>query len=198
MAAKLDAAPELQGKALFKWFCEQYPGVFQEGQLRTFQRKTRLWRAANGPVKEVYFPQIHKPGKRLSFDFTHMDYLAITIGGQPFDHLLFHAVLTFSNWQWIRICLSESLLALRSGIQSTLLQLNHVPQEIWSDHSSVATHQIGSDQPGDRTFNERYLELTNHYGITPRTIRVNPSLSNAHLKRDINNYFHLFQSSKLS
>ncbi|MEI6892539.1 MAG: hypothetical protein V5783_10255 [Pontiella sp.] len=123
--------------------------------------------------KEVYFPQIHKPGKRLSFDFTHMDYLAIMIGGQPFDHLLFHAVLTFSNWQWIRICHSESLLALRSGIQSTLLPLNHVSQEIWSDHSSAATHQIGSDQPRDRTFNERYLELTNHYGITPRTIQVN-------------------------
>jgi len=171
--AKLDAAPELQGKALFEWFCERYPDVFQEGQLRTFQRKIRRWKATNGPAKEVYFPQIHEPGKRLSFDFTHMDSLEISIGGQPFDHLLFHAVLTYSNWQWIRICHSESLLALRSGIQSTFLQLNHLPQEIWSDHSSAATHQIGADQPGDRTFNERYLELTDHYGVTPRTIQVN-------------------------
>ncbi len=171
--AKLDEAPELQGKALFEWFCEQYPDAFQEGQLRSFQRKVRHWRATKGPAKEVYFPQIHKPGKRLSFDFTHMDSLEITIGGQPFDHLLFHAVLTFSNWQWIRICHSESLLALRSGIQSTLLQLNHLPQEIWSDHSSAATHRIGSEQPGERAFNDRYLELTDHFKMTPRTIQVN-------------------------
>ncbi len=171
--ARLEKAPALQGKALFEWFCEQYPGVFQEGQLRTFQRKVRRWRATEGPSKEVYFPQVHEPGKRLSFDFTHMDALEITIGGAPFAHLLFHAVLTYSNWQWIRICHSESLLALRSGIQSAFLQLGHLPQEIWSDHSSAATHQIGADQPGDRAFNERYLELTDHFGVTPKTIQVN-------------------------
>lgn len=171
--ARLEEAPDLQGKALFEWFCEQYPGVFQEGQLRTFQRKIKRWRATDGPGKEVYFPQTHKPGKRLSFDFTHMDELEITIRGEPFSHLLFHAVLTYSNWQWIRICHSESLLALRGGIQSSFLQLGHLPQEIWSDHSSAATHQIGADQPGERAFNERYLELTDHFGVTPKTIQVN-------------------------
>ena len=173
VAAKLDEAPELQGKALFEWFCEQYPDGFQEGQLRTFQRKIKQWRATDGPEKEVYFPQVHPPGKRLSFDFTHMDSLEVTIGGDAFSHLLFHGVLTYSNWQWIRICHSESLLALRSGIQSTFLQLGHLPEEIWSDHSSAATHQIGSDQPGERAFNERYLELTDHFGVKPRTIQVN-------------------------
>ena len=171
--ARLREAPELQGKVLFEWFCEQYPGLFQEGQLRTFQRKVKRWRAMEGPNREVFFPQVHPPGRRLSFDFTHMNSLEITIGGRPFDHLLFHAVLTYSNWQWVRICHSESLLALRGGIQSTFLQLGHLPKEIWSDHSSAATHQIGADQPGDRAFNERYLELTNHYGVTPRTIQVN-------------------------
>ncbi|MCP4398198.1 MAG: IS21 family transposase [bacterium] len=171
--AKLEEAPTLQGKALFEWFCEQYPGVFQEGQLRTFQRKIKQWRATDGPSKEVYFPQVHHPGKRLSFDFTHMDSLEVTIAGKPFPHLLFHAVLTYSNWQWIRICHSESLLALRSGIQSTFLQLGHLPKEIWSDHSSAATHKIGAVQPGERAFNERYLELTDHFGVTPRTIQVN-------------------------
>lgn len=171
--AKLKDAPELQGKVLFEWFCEQYPDLFQEGQLRTFQRKIKQWRATNGPAKEVYFPQVHHAGKRLSFDFTHMDSLEITIGGEPFSHLLFHAVLTYSNWQWIRICHSESLLSLRSGIQSTFLQLGHLPQEIWSDHSTAATHQISSNQPSDRAFNERYLELTDHFGVTPRTIQVN-------------------------
>lgn len=171
--AKLKEAPELQGKALFEWFCEQHPGLFQEGQLRTFQRKVRLWRATSGPGKEVFFPQTHPPGKRLSLDFTHMDALEITIAKEAFPHLLFHAVLTFSNWQWIRICHSESLLALRAGLQSTFLQLGHLPQEVWSDHSTAATHQISPGQSGERAFNEGYLELTDHFGVTPRTIQVN-------------------------
>jgi len=173
VAVKLREAPELQGKRLFEWFCEQYPGVFQESQLRTFQRKVRRWRATEGPGKEVYFPQVHPPGKRLSLDFTHMDSLQITIHGESFPHLLFHAVLTYSNWQWVRICHSESLLALRGGLQSTFLQMGHLPQEVWSDHSSAATHDIGRNQPGDRAFNERYLELTDHFGVQPRTIQVN-------------------------
>lgn len=172
VAAKLAQAPELQAKALFEWLFEQFPGQFQEGQLRTFQRKVKCWRATNGPAKEVFFPQVHEPGKRLSFDFTHMDALEVTIAGEPFSHLLFHAVLTYSNWQWIRICQSESLLALRAGLQSTFLQLGHLPLEIWSDHSTAATHEIGREQPGERAFNERYLELTDHFGVTPRTIQV--------------------------
>lgn len=170
---RLQTAPELQGKALFEWFCEEYPGVFQEGQLRTFQRKVKRWRATKGPGKEVYFPQVHQPGKRLSFDFTHMDSLQVTIAGERFEHLLFHAVLTYSNWEWIQICQSESLLALRSGLQSTFLQLGHLPEEVWSDHSTAATHQISLSQPGERAFNERYLEFTSHFGVKPRTIQVN-------------------------
>lgn len=169
---RLQTAPELQGKALFEWFCEEYPGVFQEGQLRTFQRKVKRWRATKGPGKEVFFPQRHHPGKRLSFDFTHMDSLHVTIAGERFEHLLFHAVLTYSNWEWIRICQSESLLALRGGLQSTFLQLGHLPEEVWSDHSTAATHQIAANQPGERAFNVRYLELADHYGVTPRTIQV--------------------------
>lgn len=168
---KLKTAPELQGKALFEWFCEEYPGLFQEHQLRTFQRKVKRWRATKGSGKEVFFPQVHQPGKRLSFDFTHMDLLNVTIAGERFEHLLFHAVLTYSNWEWIRICQSESLLALRGGLQSTFLQLGHLPEEVWSDHSTAATHQITANQPGERAFNARYLELTDHFALTPRTDR---------------------------
>jgi len=37
----LEAAPELEAKTLFEWLYEQHPGEYQEGQLRTFQRKVR-------------------------------------------------------------------------------------------------------------------------------------------------------------
>ncbi len=34
--------------------------------------------------------------------------------------MLCHVVLPFSNWQWLTVCLSESLLALRRGVQEAL------------------------------------------------------------------------------
>lgn len=169
----LDAAPELNAKTLFDWLCEGHPGVFNEGQLRTFQRKVRLWRAQKGPDKEVFFPQEHKPGRRMSTDFTHMKRLNITIAGEPFDHLLCHCVLTYSNWSWATICHSESMLALRIGVQGALFRLGRRPQEHWTDHSSAATHQPPQDADTDkREFNTEYVSLMNHFSMKPRTIQV--------------------------
>jgi hypothetical protein len=166
----LAAAPELEGKALFEWLCEQYPGDYHEGQIRTFQRHVHRWRALSGPEKEVYFPQEHVPGVRMETDFTCMNALGITVGGERFDHLLCHDVLTYSNWEWATICQSESLLALRNGLQSALLQLGHVPQQHWTDHSTAATHGLGGDEHGRRGFNVGYMAIMEHFGIEPHTI----------------------------
>jgi len=111
----LEDAPELEAKILFEWLCEQHPDTYQEGQVRTFQRRVRNWRALSGPPLEVYFPQEHPPGVRLSTDFTWMNALAIMIGECPFPHLLCHSVLCYSNWQWATVCHSESMLALKKG-----------------------------------------------------------------------------------
>ena len=43
--AMLEEAPSLEAKALYGWVCEQHPGKYQEGQLRTFQRRVAQWRA---------------------------------------------------------------------------------------------------------------------------------------------------------
>ena len=170
----LESAPELQAKALFEWLCDKYPGVYDAGQLRTFQRKVHLWRAQKGPEKEVYFPQEHKPGRRMSTDFTHMGSLNITIAGEPFDHMLCHCVLTYSDWSWATICHSESMLALRIGVQGALFQLGRTPDEHWTDHSSAATHQPPQDAEQDkREFNSEYLSLMKHFSMKPRTIQVN-------------------------
>ena len=170
--AMLEETPELEAKALFDWLTERYPGHYQEGQLRTFQRHVRQWRALHGPEKEVFFPQVHLPGDRLATDFTCMNGLKITIGGVPFDHLLCHSVLTYSNWQWATICHSESFLALRSGLQEVLVELGRVPREHWTDHSTAATHRLGGDQAGRRGFNAAYLEFMEHVGMQPHTINV--------------------------
>jgi hypothetical protein len=37
-------------------------------------------------------------------DFTHMTSLGVTIAGQPFEHLVYHFVLTYSNWESATIC----------------------------------------------------------------------------------------------
>lgn len=183
VTSRLVDCPELESKALFEWLCDECPGRYHEGQLRTFQRRVRLWRAAHGPDKEVFFPQEHRPGKRLSTDFTHMDSLGITIAGQLFPHMLCHSVLTYSNWEWGVICHSESMISLKQGLQSTLHQLGRIPLEHWTDHSTAATHAIGkaSHASGWR-YNQKYLDLLDHYGITPRTTNVDSPHENGDIE----------------
>ena len=118
--------PGLEAKALFEYLQRKYPGKFQDGQLRTFQRKVKVWRATEGPGKEVYFPQKHFPGDLSESDFTHMKALGITIRGELFIHLIFHFVLTWSNWETGTICFSESFEALSEGFQNAFWELGGV------------------------------------------------------------------------
>ena len=105
---QLKAAPGLEAKTLFEALCERRPGVYEEGQLRTLQRRVKQWRAESGPDKEVFFPQQHRPGEAAQTDFTWGTELGITILGAAFAHMLCHFVLPFSNWQWATVCASES------------------------------------------------------------------------------------------
>jgi hypothetical protein len=194
----LGNAPELEGKILFEWLCERYPDCYEEGQLRTFQRRIREWRALEGPDKEIFFPQIHEPGRIMETDFTSMNALKITICGEPFNHMLCHSVLTYSNWEWGIICHSECMVALKRGIQASLFRLGHIPEEHWTDHSTAATHAIGGGKNGAWEFNTRYLEMMNHYKMRHRTIQVDSPHENGDvesyngvLKRRINQYLLL-------
>jgi hypothetical protein len=76
----LEDAPGLEAKTLFAWLQTQYPGKFDDSQLRSFQRGVKRWRATAGPAKEVFFSQMHHPGRLCASDFTHMKSLAVTIG----------------------------------------------------------------------------------------------------------------------
>ena len=62
--------PGLEAKTLFDYLQRQYPGRFQEGQLRTLQRRVKVWRATEGPVKEVFFAQQHHPGHERDWPHT--------------------------------------------------------------------------------------------------------------------------------
>src|SRR6266542_1913129 len=142
IAARLEAAPGLEAKTLFELLCEERPGRYEAGQLRTLQRRIRQWRAQRGPERQVFFAQAHRPGEAGQTDFTEASSLGVRIAGELFVHLLCVFVLPFSNWQWATVCLSESLAALRTGVQAALFQLGRVPLVHQTDNSTAATHKI--------------------------------------------------------
>ncbi len=191
----LDAAPELESVALFDWLTERRPGVYAEGQLRTLQRRLKRWRAQRGPDKEVFFPQEHRPGEAMQTDFTHGDELKVTVGGEPFPHLLCHPVLPYSNWEWATVCRSESLAAIRRGVQAAVFKLGRVPTWHQTDNSTAATHNLGS---GKRDFNVEYAALMRHLDMKPRTTGVGKKeqngdveSANGALKRRLKQYLLL-------
>jgi hypothetical protein len=174
---RLKETPVLEARTLFELLLEKYPARYQAGQLRTLQRRVKWWRAEHGPEREVVFGQKHRPGEAAQTDFTSTTELGVTIAGQLFAHLLCVTVLPYSNWQWATACLSESMAALRRGVQRALFQLGRVPTFHQTDNSTAATHRIpdGKSVPfdgGKRPFNEDYVALMRHYGMTPRTTEV--------------------------
>ena len=157
----LESTPGLEGKTIFDYLAREFPGKYQEGQLRTLQRKIKVWRASYGPAKEVFFAQKHYPGDLCASDFTHMDSLNVTIGGRSFPHLLYHFVLTYSNWETGTVCFSESLESLSAGFQNAIWELGGIPKRHRTDRLSAAVQK--PEQPEE--FTRRYQALLDHYGI---------------------------------
>ena len=151
----LELNPGLQAKTLFEDLQRRFPGRFPDIQLRTLQRKIKAWRATEGPAKEVFFDQIHRPGQLAASDFTHMNDLHVTLAGEPFDHMVYHFVLTYSNWESATVCFSESFESLSQGLQNALWELGGVPQMHRTDRLSAAVNNLG-----DRDlFQQRYRAL---------------------------------------
>jgi len=172
---RLESAPELEAKALFEHLVATHPGRYQEGQLRTLQRRVKQWRAEYGPPKEILLPQQHRAGEALQTDFTWAGELGVTIGGERFEHLLCQSVLPYSNWQSAVACGSESMLALRAGVQEAVFRLGRVPEWHQTDNSTAATHDL---RTGKRGFNAEYEELMARLGMKPRTIGIGESRQN--------------------
>ena len=160
--------PGLQAKTLFLDLQRRFPARFPDAQLRTLQRKIKDWRATEGPPKEVFFSQVHQPGELCASDFTHMAELGVTIAGEPFDHLVYHFVLTYSNWEAVTVCFSESFESLCDGLQNALWELGGVPKQHRTDHLTAA---INVD-PNPELFTKRYQALLAHYGLKAQAIGV--------------------------
>jgi len=181
---KLEFSPGLQANTLFAWLQQCYPGRFANGQLRTLQRRIHQWRATGGPPKEVFFAQDHYPGRLGASDFTHMTNLNVTLAGQPFDHMVFHFVLTYSNWETASICFSESFESLSDGLQSALWELGGVPERHRTDRMSAAVNNL-SDR---KEFTRRYQALMDHYGLIMEKINAREAHENGDAEQSHNRF----------
>jgi hypothetical protein len=177
----------LQAKTLFEALQRQYPGRFPDGQLRTLQRRIKQWRAEYGPAKEVFFCQRHHPGRLCASDFTHCSELGVTLQGRAFPHLIYHFVLTYSNWETGTICFSESLESLSEGLQNALWELGGVPQLHRTDRLTAAV-QPGGDAA---TFKRRYQALLDHYGLAAQAIQAGKGNENG----DVEQRHHRFKTA---
>lgn len=90
-----------------------------------------------------------------------MNALGVSIQRQPFEHLFYHFVLTYSNWETGTICFSESFESLSEGLQNALWELGGVPELHRTDQLSAAVKR--PDNPEE--FTQRYRALLEHYGL---------------------------------
>jgi len=113
------------------------------------------------------FEQVHEPAEAIQSDFTHASELGVTIAGEPFAHLLFHSVLTYSNVEAVNVCFSESFEALAEGLEAALASFGGVARMHRTDNLSAAIRELGRD--GRRDFTAAYRALLEHYGMVGST-----------------------------
>ena len=153
--------PDLTGTTLWEYLDEQFPEQYPAKLLRTLQRRVKHWRATEGPAKKVMFRQSVPAGHQGLSDFTHPR-TAITIAGEPFDHLLYQFRMAYSGWRYVHIIRGgESYSALADGLQNALHRLGGVPAEHRTDSLSAA-YVNATEQ---RHLTQAYQALCKHYDM---------------------------------
>ena len=200
--ALLESDPRLKPITLLGWLQQKHnlPGcdpcelAVPDTLRRTLERRVHRWRLQHDVEQEVMFPQVHRPGDVLALDFVDLNCLCVTIKGKQFDHKLFHAVLTYSNWEHVHLCYTESFEALATGLQDALHRAGGVPKRVRSDSLSAAVNNLSSD----KEFAKQYQNLLTHYGLEGHRINVRKphengdvESSNGHVKTAIDQALRL-------
>ena len=173
ITALLERDPRLKPYAILDWLKQKYNPPEGEPRVsdsirRTLERRVQSWKLQHGVEQEVKFPQIHHPGDVIAFDFVVLNSLQVTLAGKPFDHMLFHAVFTYSNWEYVHLCHSESFEALSAGLQDALHRAGGAPRRVRSDSLSAAVNNLSDD----KEFATAYRDLLAHYGVEGHRINV--------------------------
>jgi hypothetical protein len=171
--------PGLQSQTLMRWLIDQYPDQFSWSHLRTLQRRLTKWKALKGPDQDVKFPQVHIPGKQSQSDWTHCTELDVTVDGQPFPHMLFHFMLTYSRWEAAFISHSESFENLTTGFMKAVSELGAVAAEHRTDNLTAAVNSHGA-RP---VFQERWRAFLDHYQIKPSMNNAGESHENGSIEK---------------
>src|SRR6266480_4146833 len=183
----------------------------QAGQLPSHLKRPHTWATRANPFEDhwpwviaqlerdpalqgstlfaLIFEQRHQPGERAQSDFTHMEDLGVTIAGEPFPHMVYHFVLTYSNAEAISLCFSEPFEALAEGIEKALWQLGGVPEQHRTDHLSAAVRHLRKEEREDWTL--RYQALMQHYGMQPTWNNTGV----AHENGDVEQSHHRFKQA---
>jgi hypothetical protein len=176
---QLRTNPGLEAKTIFEQLQREHPGKFNDGQLRTLQRHIKHWRATEGPSREVFFRQEHIPGRLGQSDFTRMAELGVAIGGQTFPHMVYHFVLTYSNWEDVTLCYSESFESLSEGLQNALWRLGGVPRQHRTDRLSTAVNNMTEA----KEFTDRYTALVRYYKLEAQKIQAGKANENGDIEQ---------------
>jgi hypothetical protein len=113
-----------------------------------------------------------------------MNDLGITIGGERFNHIIYHFVLTYSNWETGTICFSESFESLSEGLQNALWELGGVPHIHQTDRLSAGVQKTTSPEE----FTQRYNGLLKHYGLQGSKIQTGKANENGDIEQRHNRF----------
>jgi hypothetical protein len=99
--------------------------------------------------------------------------------------MVYHFVLTYSNWEHATVCYSESFESLSEGLQNALWQLGGVPASHRTDSLSSAVNNMNDLDE----FTNRYVRLLGHYGLKGERTQVGHGNQNG----DIEQRHHRFK-----
>jgi hypothetical protein len=135
---------------------------WDSGPVPSGTKQLRDWRTRPDPFAAVWGPDIEPLLRR--------DTRGVLVAGDPFPHLLFEFVLSYSHWTFVAVAFGETFEALAAGVQGALWALGGVPTVLRSDNLSAATHELKTSSGRDLTV--RFRAVLEHYGL--RSSRITP------------------------
>lgn len=100
-----------------------------------------------------------------------MSSLGVTLFGHAYPHMVYHFVTTYSNWECVTLCPSESFESLSLGFQNVAFELGGMTVRHRTDNLGAAVQDLKDGE----TFTKRYAALRRHDGTAFEKIRPGQS-----------------------